>query len=127
MIYFIKDSDTGVWVDMSRYIKRGGLKIHRGDMHTPGTGRKTANAKMYLKRVAIKYTVTADCMELEWDDINYVMKLIKPEWIEARIRIPGEGVVEGWFYSNNIDITLQEAYKDGREVYKGFSYPLIME
>lgn len=128
MIYYIKDQRTGQWVDMSRYIKRGGLKFHRADLDTAGTGRKTANGQMFRKRVAIKYTVTATCMdEMEYEEIDYVLRLIKPEWIECRVRIPGEGVVEGWFYSNNIDCTMQEAYRNEREVYSGLSFPIIME
>lgn len=127
MVFCIRDANTGQWVDMHRFVKEGGLQIGRNDMHSKETKRATMNAKMYIKRIAIKWRLDVTCLSLSTDDADYLMRLIRPVWVEVRVYIPGEGVVEGYFYSNNFNFKLKSVYRNGHEEWEGLAFPLIQE
>lgn len=92
-------------VDILAFIKEGGLKWSRNDVDSSKSGR-TMDATMHRARVTIKSRWDVTMMPLKTDQINMILALIEPEFVEVETNIdPRHGYYYHKFYSNNVPAT----------------------
>lgn len=112
-------------IDITPYIAYGGLSMRREDVDGPDAGRDL-NAELHRNRVATKYRFDVTCRPLYDDELGKILQLIKPEFVNVRYYHPEmQSIVTRTMYSNNVSITYQQIYKNGRELWGGITFPLI--
>ena len=110
--------------DILPYLVQGGLKWSRNDLESPDAGR-TLDGKMWRGRVATKIRLDLTFKELPTDQLHRVLKLLQPEFVTAEYYDPLLGNRSVQMYSNNISAALGTVYDQERQLWQGFSAPLI--
>ena len=110
--------------DITPYIANQGLKWSRNDIDGPNAGR-ALDGTMYRDRVAIKYRWDVTCKPLLQSEMNTILSLVQPEYINVTFTDPVTGTTKTVeCYSNNIPAQYL-IYKDGKEYWSGITFPLI--
>lgn len=113
-------------VDILPWVKESGLKWGRNDVDSSKAGR-TMDATMHRARVAIKYRWDVATIPLKTDQINTLLALIEPEFVDVETNIdPRYGYYYHQFYSNNVPATCVTIdKKTGIALWNDISFPLI--
>ena len=121
----ILDQQTNMYVDITKYIKFGGVKWQRSDIDSPDAGR-TLDGLMHRGRVATKIRLDINCRPLKTEEIKVVLNLIYPQYITVRYTDPmAGGLVEKSMYSNNNPATFMMLRPNGDSWWSEISFPLI--
>ena len=111
-------------VDITGYIAHAGLKWQRNDIDSSNAGRTLAGY-MVRDRVAIKIRLDVKCRPLMADELEKLLTLIKPQYVEVDYDDPMYGFKRGHFYSNNVPASFQMIDAAGNEWWSEVSFPLI--
>lgn len=111
--------------DITPYIANEGLQYSRNDIDGPNAGR-ALDGTMYRDRVTVKDKWTVNCRPLTTQEVNLVLNLIYPEYVQVTINphplTGGSHSFEA--YSNNVPAQYL-IRKGDKEWWSGISFPLI--
>lgn len=111
-------------IDITPYIKSGGVKWGRNDVDGAGAGR-TMDGTMHRSRVATKIRLDITCMPLTADKTRILLNAIHPEYVQVEYSDPKDGLVVKTMYSNNVPATHMVTNTDGTDTWNGIAFPLI--
>ena len=111
-------------VDIAPLIARKGLKWTRNDIDSANAGR-TLDGTMNRGRVCMKVKMEIKCIPLKLNQINTILKLINPEYVNVEYNDPLYGHRYATFYSNNVPSTFCFEGDDGEQYYDDLSFPLV--
>ena len=120
----VEINNGSAWVDITPYIKYGGLTFSRNDVEAPDSGR-TMDGVMHRGRVAVKVRLDVTCRPLTTAEAATVLNAIAPEFVTVRYEDPMSGTVTKNMYSNNIPTLCSTVYPDGTARWEGLQFPLI--
>jgi len=94
------------WVDITKWIKYGGVTFSRNDVEAPDAGRDMTGL-MHRGRVASKEKMEISTVPMHKTDIASLHALLLPETIEVKVTpYPGTNAAkEMTMYSNNVKTT----------------------
>ena len=112
--------------DITPYIHFEGLKYTTFDLDSEETTR-TLDGNLRRSRVATKVRWDVPCKRLRTKEVEEILRLLKPEWVQLRASDPLFGLRVGTFYSNNNSISMKITSKTSEEdeLWEGLSFPLI--
>ena len=112
--------------DITPYIHFEGLKYTTFDLDSEETTR-TLDGNLRRSRVATKVRWDVPCKLLRTEEVEDILRLLKPEWVQLRASDPLFGLRVGTFYSNNNSISMKITSKtsEGDELWEGLTFPLI--
>lgn len=112
--------------DITPYIHFEGLKYTTFDLDSEETTR-TLDGNLRRSRVATKVRWDVPCKRLRTKEVEEILQLLKPEWVQLRASDPLFGLRVGTFYSNNNSISMKITSKtsEGDELWEGLTFPLI--
>ena len=112
--------------DITPYIHFEGLKYTTFDLDSEETTR-TLDGNLRRSRVATKVRWDVPCKRLRTKEVEEILRLLKPEWVQLRASDPLFGLRTGTFYSNNNSISMKITSKtsEGDELWEGLTFPLI--
>ena len=112
--------------DITPYIHFEGLKYTTFDLDSEETTR-TLDGNLRRSRVATKVRWDVPCKRLRTKEVEEILRLLKPEWVQLRASDPLFGLRMGTFYSNNNSISMKITSKtsEGDELWEGLTFPLI--
>ena len=113
-------------VNITPYIKMGGVGWSRYDVDGPNAGRNI-NGKAIRDRVATKIRLDVSCIPLELSKLRTVLNLIYPEYVTVTYDDPMYGRRTARMYSNNNPATHAFTRPDGTEIWDSISFPLVEE
>lgn len=113
------------WVDITPYIKFGGLTFSRNDVEAPSAGR-TLDGKMHRMRVAVKERMDIETIPLSKDKVQYLLTLLYPPTFNVRVTpyplTNAEKVMN--MYSNSVKATYIIHRSNGDDIHS-ISFPLV--
>lgn len=113
-------------VNIAPYIAYKGFTWQRSDVDGPNAGRAIGNGTLYRDRLSTKVRLDITCTPLELKDVSKVLKAIAPEYVTVTYTDPQEGQdVTKVMFSNNIPVPFLIKREDGRDLWGGFTFPLI--
>ena len=112
--------------DVTPYISFEGLKYTTFDLDSEETTR-TLDGNLRRSRIATKVRWDVPCKLLRTKEVETLMQLLKPEWVQLRASDPVFGLRTGTFYSNNNSISMKITSKTSEEdeLWEGLTFPLI--
>ena len=112
--------------DITPYIHFEGLKYTTFDLDSGETTR-TLDGNLRRSRIATKVRWDVPCKLLRTREVETLMQLLKPEWVQLRASDPVFGLRVGTFYSNNNSISMKITSKTSEEdeLWEGLTFPLI--
>ena len=112
--------------DITHYIHFEGLKYTTFDLDSEETTR-TLDGNLRRSRIATKVRWDVPCKLLRTREVETLMQLLKPEWVQLRASDPVFGLRVGTFYSNNNSISMKITSKTSEEdeLGEGLTFPLI--
>ena len=112
--------------DVTPYIHFEGLKYTTFDLDSEETTR-TLDGNLRRSRIATKVRWDVPCKRLRTKEVEEILRLLKPEWVQLRASDPLFGLRVGTFYSNNNSISMKITSKtsEGDELWEGLTFPLI--
>ena len=112
--------------DITPYIHFEGLKYTTFDLDSEETTR-TLDGNLRRSRVATKVRWDVPCKRLRTKEVEEILRLLKPEWVQLRASDPVFGLRVGTFYSNNNSISMKITSKTSEEdeLWEGLTFPLI--
>ena len=112
--------------DVTPYINFEGLKYTTFDLDSEETTR-TLDGNLRRSRIATKVRWDVPCKLLRTTEVETLMQLLKPEWVQLRASDPVFGLRTGTFYSNNNSISMKITSKTSEEdeLWEGLTFPLI--
>ena len=112
--------------DITPYIHFEGLKYTTFDLDSEETTR-TLDGNLRRSRIATKVRWDVPCKRLRTKEVETLMQLLKPEWVQLRASDPVFGLRVGTFYSNNNSISMKITSKTSEEdeLWEGLTFPLI--
>lgn len=112
--------------DITPYIHFEGLKYTTFDLDSAETTR-TLDGNLRRSRIATKVRWDVPCKLLRTKEVETLMQLLKPEWVQLRASDPVFGLRVGTFYSNNNSISMKITSKTSEEdeLWEGLTFPLI--
>lgn len=110
-------------VDITSYIAIGGFKWSRNDVDGPNAGRTLAGL-MDRDRIATKIRLDITCRPLRIRELNTVLNLIMPEYVQVTYDDPLYGRRTATMYSNNNPASYSMT-KYGVEWWDGVTFPLV--
>ena len=112
--------------DITPYIHFEGLKYTTFDLDSEETTR-TLDGNLRRSRIATKVRWDVPCKRLRTKEVETLMQLLKPEWVQLRASDPLFGLRTGTFYSNNNSISMKITSKtsEDNELWEGLTFPLI--
>lgn len=112
-------------VDVTPYIKYGGVKWTRSDVDGPNAGRDM-NGNMIRDYLTTKIRWDISCRPLTQSELSTILTLIQPETVSVTYTDPVTNTTKsGNFYANNFTVSVAMFKKDGTEYWDGLSFPLI--
>lgn len=112
--------------DITPFIAYGGYKWQRADVDGQNAGRTLDDGLLYRDRIATKVRLDVTCTPLELKDLSRILKAILPEYVTVTYTDPQEGQdVTKTMYSNNIPVSYLIKREDGRDLWAGFTFPLV--
>lgn len=120
----VEINNGSTWVDITPYIKHGGLTFSRNDVEAPDSGR-TLDGVMHRARVAIKERMDIETIPLKKAQVATLHGLLYPETFQVRVNpYPQTNAsVTMTMYSNSIKTThiIHRANDDLQSV----AFPLV--
>ena len=112
--------------DITPFIHFEGLKYTTFDLDSEETTR-TLDGNLRRSRVATKVRWDVPCKLLRTKEVEEILRLLKPEWVQLRASDPLFGLRVGTFYSNNNSISMKITSKTSEEdeLWEGLTFPLI--
>ena len=112
--------------DVTPYINFEGLEYTTFDLDSEETTR-TLDGNLRRSRIATKVRWDVPCKLLRTKEVETLMQLLKPEWVQLRASDPLFGLRVGTFYSNNNSISMKITSKtsEDNELWEGLTFPLI--
>ena len=112
--------------DITPFIHFEGLKYTTFDLDSEETTR-TLDGNLRRSRIATKVRWDVPCKRLRTKEVEEILRLLKPEWVQLRASDPLFGLRVGTFYSNNNSISMKITSKtsEGDELWEGLTFPLI--
>ena len=112
--------------DITPFIHFEGLKYTTFDLDSEETTR-TLDGNLRRSRVATKVRWDVPCKRLRTKEVEEILRLLKPEWVQLRASDPLFGLRVGTFYSNNNSISMKITSKTSEEdeLWEGLTFPLI--
>lgn len=112
--------------DVTPYIHFEGLKYTTFDLDSEETTR-TLDGNLRRSRIATKVRWDVPCKLLRTKEVEDLMRLLKPEWVQLKASDPVFGLRTGTFYSNNNSISMKITSKTSEEdeLWEGLTFPLI--
>lgn len=95
--------DTGIKIDgtdITNLIAYGGVSWKRNDVDGPNTGR-TQSGLMVRDRIATKIRLDITCRPMTYEELQGLLNLISPVFVEVTYDDPQYGVVTKTMYANN--------------------------
>ena len=95
--------NTGITIDgtdITNMIAHKGVKWSRNDIDGPNAGR-TITGMMVRDRVATKIRLDITCRVMNEDELNTLLNLILPEFVNVTYEDPQDGLVTRVMYANN--------------------------
>ena len=121
----IIDSQVSInGTDITNWIAEKGIKWTRNDLDGPNAGR-TLSGLMIRDRVAIKIKLEITCKELYGEDLQTLLTLLLPEYVDVTYNDPLYGEVTKTMYSNNNTSILNRIDTAGKRVWGSIMFPLI--
>lgn len=114
-------------VDFAPYVSESGISWKRNDLEASSAGRTTMDGLMHRARVAVKITLEVSCLPLRDSDAHRLLRAIYPEFVDVTYQDPMDGLVTRKMYSNNVAVNLKRVERDGRFLWDGLKFPLIMQ
>lgn len=112
-------------LDMVPFIAYNGLSQTREDIDGPDAGRDLTG-DLQRARIASKYRWDVTCRPLYSDELGKVLRAIYPEFVTVTYYDPmQERNVTHTMYSNNVKLSYQQRYENGRELWSGITFPII--
>lgn len=102
----VEINNGSAWVDITPYIKYGGLTFSRNDVEAPDSGR-TLDGVMHRARVAIKERMDIETIPLKKSQVVTLQSLLYPETFQVRVNpYPQTNAsVTMTMYSNSVKTT----------------------
>lgn len=102
----VEINNGSAWVDITPYIKYGGLTFSRNDVEAPDSGR-TMDGVMHRARVAIKERMDIETIPLKKAQVATLQNLLYPETFQVRVNpYPQTNAsVTMTMYSNSVKTT----------------------
>lgn len=102
----VEINNGSAWVDITPYIKYGGLTFSRNDVEAPDSGR-TLDGVMHRARVAIKERMDIETIPLKKSQVATLQSLLYPETFQVRVNpYPQTNAsVTMTMYSNSVKTT----------------------
>ena len=132
--------DTGIKIDgtdITNLVAHKGVKWSRNDIDGPSAGR-TISGLMIRDRVATKIRLDITCRVMNSDELNMLLNLIMPEFVQVTYNDPQDGLVTRTMYANNnsAEFLLRKHYstpeelwyfvpKSDEELWYNISFPLV--
>lgn len=112
--------------DVTPYIHFEGLKYTTFDLDSEETTR-TLDGNLRRSRIATKVRWDVPCKLLRTKEVEDLMRLLKPEWVQLKASDPVFGLRTGTFYSNNNSVSMKITSKTSEEdeLWEGLTFPLI--
>ena len=120
----IYSSTASAFVDVTPWIALNGVKWQRNDVDGPNAGR-TITGTMERDRVATKIRMDVTCAMIRSTDLETLLKLIYPEYIQVRYTDPQMGTRTVWMYSNNNPAVFSHYDAQNSQWWKDVTFPLI--
>ena len=111
-------------VDITDWVEENGIKWTRNDLDGPNAGR-TLTGLMIRDRVAVKIKLQVTCKNLVGEDLQTLLNLIFPVYVNVTYDDPLYGRVTKTMYSNNNAATLGHIDSSGNRRWNSISFPLI--
>lgn len=111
-------------VDITPYIAYQGWKPSRYDVDGPNAGRNMAGY-MIRDLITTKRRIDVTCIPMPDYDMKTLLDILDGESFMVTYDDVQYGRVTKEMYSNNYSWTYCQKYKDGRQLYFGFAFPLI--
>ena len=112
-------------MDITPYIKFGGVTFSRQDVESPSAGR-TLDGKMHRMRVAVKERMDVETVPLGREQVRTLLELLFPETFMVRVTpyplLDSAKVME--MYTNNVKITYIIHRSNGDDI-QSVSFPLV--
>ena len=123
---FIKTGITIDGTDITKYIANQGVSWKRNDVDGPNAGR-TMSGLMVRDRVGTKIRLDITCRILTYDELQTLLNLIYPIFVEVSYDDPQFGPVTKTMYSNNNEAQIYRATDESLndEYWQGIKFPLI--
>ena len=110
--------------DIAPLIARKGLKWTRNDIDSANAGR-TLDGTMNRGRVTTKIKLEIKCIPLKQEQVQMLLNLIMPEYVNVEYEDPLFGHMYTQFYSNNVPATVCLQAPDGTMLWDEVSFPLV--
>lgn len=124
---------TGIKIDgtdITKYIAHQGVSWKRNDVDGPNTGR-TMSGLMVRDRVATKIRLDITCTVMTYEELQMILNLIYPVFVQVTYDDPQFGPVTKTMYSNNNEAQIykmsQAKYTDEQWYMPGYSDPETKE
>lgn len=112
-------------VDIIPFVAYNGFAYQHSDIDASDSGR-TMDATMHRGRVASKIRLDITCRPLTTSEIARVLSAIEPEWVTVKFTDPMLGIdVTKTMYSNNRKASFLIAKRNGQDLWKVDTFPLI--
>lgn len=108
-------------LDMIAY---NGVKWTRYDVDGPNAGR-TISGLMVRDRVATKIRLDITCRPLKRDQLNTLLNLLLPEFVQVTYEDPMYGLVTKTMYANNNPAQFLILRESGQEYWNNITFPLV--
>jgi len=119
--------NTGIIIDgtdITDLVALNGVKWSRNDIDGPNAGR-TITGLMVRDRVATKIRLDITCTILNSDELNMLLNLILPEFVQVTYDDPQDGLVTRTMYANNNSAKFLLSRSNGTESWNEISFPLV--
>lgn len=110
--------------DITDYIAYGGFKWQRYDVDGPDAGR-TMDGTMHRLRVGTKIRLDITCRPLNDTELQTLLNLILPEYVDVTYNDPMYGYVTKRMYANNNPAVYQIKKNNGTAIWTGVTFPLV--
>lgn len=112
-------------VDIIPFVAYGGLAYQHSDIDASNSGR-TLDATMHRGRIASKVRWDVTCRPLTSVETQTVLNAIAPEWVTVTYTDPMLGIdVTKTMYSNNRKASFLQKKRNGQELWKVDTFPII--
>lgn len=112
-------------LDITKFLKFGGIKYKRNDIDGPNAGRGL-DGTLIRDRVAIKGRWDCTTYPMPKAKAEELLTAINPQWLTLTTDFNTDGVLRTYtVYSNNIETPFLMYRRNGEEWVNEFTFPII--
>ena len=116
-------SADSTYVDLTEYIKKGGVTWSFPSVDADGAGR-SLDGIMHRKQIAIKNKLEFECVPLTSTQLKSLRTLFENEWLTARITTNAETVVFDGYRGATMSSAIAVSYNN-KDLWGEFKFSLI--